>query len=93
MKLTRHSAQRMQQRGIPPLMIEMLQRFGKRSYDHHGGVIRFLDRSSRRLVERHLGSQAYRRLHEFQDAYLVEAVDSGVIITCGHRFSSGLHLH
>ncbi len=92
MKLTRHSARRMQQRGIPPLMIEMLQRFGKHAYDHRGGVIRFLDHSARRLIERHLGSQVYRRLHEYQDAYLVEAMDTGAIITCGHRFA-GLHLH
>ncbi|MDE2188083.1 MAG: hypothetical protein KGJ76_15295 [Betaproteobacteria bacterium] len=92
MKLTKHSAHRMQQRGIPRLMIEMLQRFGKRAYDHHGGVVRYLDKSARRTIEKYVGSQVYRRMHEFHDAYLVEAVDNGTVITCGHRFA-GLHLH
>lgn len=92
MKLTKHASQRLQQRGIPRLMIEMLRRFGKRAYDHHGGVIRYLDKSARRSIEKYIGSQAYRRMHEFHDAYLVEAVGNGVIITCGHRFA-GLHLH
>lgn len=92
MKITYHGSRRMQQRGIPRLMIEMLRRFGKRAYDHHGGVIRYLDKSARRAIEQYIGSQAYRRIHEFHDAYLVEAADTGVIITCGHRFS-GLHLH
>ncbi|NNM64772.1 MAG: hypothetical protein HKL99_09220 [Burkholderiales bacterium] len=92
MKHTKHSARRMQQRGIPRLMIEMLQRFGKRAYDHHGGVVRYLDKSARRTIEKYVGSQVYRRMHEFHDAYLVEAVDNGTVITCGHRFA-GLHLH
>lgn len=92
MKLTKHGSQRLQQRGIPRLMIELLQRFGKRAYDHHGGVVRYLDNSARKAIEKHVGSQVYRRMHGFYDTYLVEAVDNGTIITCGHRFA-GLHLH
>ncbi len=90
--MTRHSQQRAQQRGIPRMMIEVLQRFGRRAYDHQGGVIRYLDKKAKRDVEAYLGNPVFRRLHEYLDVYLVEAADSGQIITCGHRYSA-LKLH
>lgn len=85
--LTTHAKKRTQQRGIPKLMIELLQRFGKRAYDHHGGVIRYLDKAARRAVEKYIGTHAFRRMHEYFDAYIVESTDSGGIITCGHRYA------
>ena len=87
METTKHAITRQQQRDIPNLMIELLQRFGRRCYDHRGGVIRYLDRRSRRAVEKYVGSQMFRRMHEFHDAYLVESAADGAIITCGHRYS------
>lgn len=86
--MTRHARERAQQRGIPRLMIDLLQRFGSRAYDHRGCVIRYLDKVARRAVEKYIGSQAYRRLHEYHDAYLVEAIDTGAIVTCGYRYAS-----
>lgn len=84
--LTKHAKQRAQQRGIPKLMIELLQRYGHRAYDHHGGVIRYMDKTARRSVEKYIGTAVFRRLHEHLDAYIVEAIDTGAIITCGQRF-------
>jgi len=87
MKTTKHASTRQKQRGIPSMMIELLQRFGQRCYDHRGGVIRYLDKHSRHAVEKYVGSQIFRRMHEFHDAYLVESAVDGTVITCGHRYS------
>jgi hypothetical protein len=69
-------------------MIELLQRFGRRAYGHDGCVTRYLDKAARRAIEKHIGHAVFRRLHEYLDVYLVESVDTGLVVTCGHRFSS-----
>jgi hypothetical protein len=81
-----HSVTRAQQRGIPPLMIKLVKEFGTRSYDHHGGIVRYLDKRARRAIEREIGTEVMRRLHEFADIYVVESADDGHVLTVGHRY-------
>lgn len=69
MTLARHAGKRSQQRGIPPLICQWLDDFGKTQYDGHGGVIRFFCRKSRRDLERQFGRGPVRRLAEYLDAY------------------------
>jgi hypothetical protein len=80
-----HAKRRMQQRGIPPLVMNWLMQFGQMRYDHHGGILYYFDRRSRRQLEREVGSKVVARLSEFLDAYVVSSVCDETIITVGHR--------
>ena len=81
---TRHAEIRAQQRGIPPLVDELLDRYGHEQHDGHGAVILFLDKQSIRSMERDLGRRPVARLAEWLDAYKVRTSD-GQTITIGHR--------
>lgn len=78
---TKHAQARMQQRAIPPAVIEALLDFGQEEHDHHGGCILYFDKAARRRLER---ERLDRVLERCLDAYAVVA-ESGEIITVGHR--------
>ena len=84
MQLTKHAASRAQQRAVPPLIFDWLNRYGEEAYDGHGGIHRFFSKRSRRMMERDFGRMPVRRLAEFLGTYLVESVDDGQVITVGH---------
>ena len=82
--LTRHALVRMQQRGIPPIALEVLLDFGREAHDHRGcRVVRF-DMLSRRRAEMELGRERYRRIERWLGAYAVVGPDDAVL-TVGHR--------
>lgn len=81
---TQHAELRAHQRGIPPLMDELLDRYGHEQHDGHGAVILFLDKQSIRSMERDLGRRPVARLAEWLDVYKVRSRD-GQTITIGHR--------
>jgi hypothetical protein len=83
--LTQHARRRMQQRGIPPQVLDWLIDYGSIAYDHHGGRVRYLDHAGRRRLLGEVGSVALRRYHEKLDAYAVESAD-GAVLTVGHRY-------
>lgn len=84
---TKHAQTRAQQRGIPPLIDQLIDDYGAEQYDGHGGVIRYLDKGSLRAMERDMGREPVRRLFggEWRDAYKVADARTGETITCGHR--------
>lgn len=82
--LTRHASQRMQQRSIPPIVVDWLIGYGACEYDHHGGEVRFFDKQARRQLTSEVGGQVVKRLEPFLNTYLVMGSDGGVI-TVGHR--------
>jgi hypothetical protein len=84
-KTSRHATVRMQQRGLPPLVLQWLEDYGAEQYDGHGGIVRFFDKRSRRTLERAVGREPVRRMHEWLDAYSVVAHD-GSTITVGRRY-------
>jgi hypothetical protein len=75
----------MQQRGLPPLIVQWLEDFGSERYDGHGGLILFFDKRARRALERAVGREPVRRMNDWLDAYLVVAHD-GTGITAGRRY-------
>ena len=81
-----HCRIRQQQRGIPNLVLDWLMDYGQEQHDGHGATIRYFDRRARRAVERRVGREPVRRLHEFMDAYAVVGRD-GSLITTGHRYN------
>lgn len=83
--LTSHAQRRAQQRCIPPLISEWLDRFGEECYDSRGAVITYFSKRSKREMERQLGREPVRRLADKLTAYRVEDAHTGRIVTCGYR--------
>ena len=81
--LTNHAKQRMQQRAIPPLMIELLYLYG-REQNQNGSTMLFLDRRARKKARQAL-MDVKQRFDKLCDTYLVEADGDGKVITVGHR--------
>ena len=83
--ITTHAQARMRQRGLPPLVLHWLDDYGDERHDGHGAVIRHFTRQARRRLERDVGREPVRRMHEYLDAYAVYG-NNGGLITVGHRY-------
>jgi hypothetical protein len=81
--VSRHAAARMQQRGIPPSMIERVLRHGCEQYDHHGAAIVYFDKAARTRLRRS-GQARQSELDRLAGVYVV--VRDGVVVTVGHRY-------
>lgn len=79
-----HAEKRMQQRGIPPLLVDWLYNYGKSLFDNHGAEILFFSKKSSRLLKRDIGSIIYRKIEHLLDCYLIHS--NGVVITVGRRY-------
>lgn len=79
-----HAKVRAQQRGIPPLVDQLLDLYGQEQHDGHGAVILYLNKASIRRMERDLGRRPVARLSEWFNAYKVQGSD-GRTVTIGHR--------
>lgn len=66
---TRHAATRAQQRGIPPLVDQLLDLYGQEEHDGHGAVVRYLSKSSIRAMEQDMGRRPVASMAEWLDAY------------------------
>jgi len=81
---TAHAAIRVQQRDVPPLVVDWLLEYGSRAPAGQGVEKVYFDKQARRDLERSIGGWAYRRMAPKLDAYLVVR-DGGTIITAGWR--------
>lgn len=81
---TRHASIRVQQRRIPPLIVEWLVRYGSRQPAGDGASILYFDKDSRRRLARDVGSPVLDALQTMLDAYLIQGTDDAVI-TVGWR--------
>ena len=84
--ITTHASTRAQQRGLPPLVLHWLDDFGREVPAPGGATLRHFDKRSRRCLERAVGREPVRRMHEYLDAYAVYGTD-GTLITIGHRYA------
>lgn len=82
---TNHSRIRAQQRGIPPLIDQIHDAYGRESYDGHGCVVVYLDKTSLRRMEKDMGREPVRCLAAWHDAYKVQRTADGATITIDHR--------
>jgi len=78
--LTLHARRRLQQRGLSERDIRLLCRFGRRCFNHDGTVTIHFDRDTRRRARRAAGDSG-----SWRNAYLVQQVRSGLVLTVGHR--------
>jgi hypothetical protein len=84
MSITHHAAERLQQRAIPPFIIELLERFG--SAMRCGGAEQlFFDKAVRKRLKRHMGGRrSLRHVEPWLNVYLVIG-DNGNLVTVAHR--------
>ncbi len=80
-----HALVRMQQRGIPPVVLECLLAYGRAEYDHNGGRIVFFDKTARRKLGRARVERISVDIEKHINAYAVVACD-GTVTTVGHRY-------
>ncbi|GJE53065.1 hypothetical protein GOFOIKOB_6141 [Methylobacterium tardum] len=82
--MTIHAQERLQQRAIPPLVIELLEEFG--SIERCGHAERLIwDKAARRRLARHLGGERGLRMVEpWLHVYAVRS-DDGHLVTAAHR--------
>jgi hypothetical protein len=84
MTLTHHAEARIQQRAIPPFMIELLERFGS-EMRCNGAERLFFDKAARKRLERHMGGpRSLRHVEPWLNVYLVIG-DNGRLVTAAHR--------
>ena len=82
---SQHARTRAQQRAIPPLVDEWLDRYGEEEHDGRGGVQRYFSRRSIRAMERDLGAQPVAICKRYLGAYRVDSSHDGTVITRGWR--------
>jgi len=81
--LTAHAQRRLQQRAIPPIVIDLLLNYGELKYDHQGAGIYFFDNKWKGHVRNILRQNGLTQIDHCLDAYLV-ANNQGNVVTVGH---------
>ncbi|UPT99427.1 hypothetical protein J4G48_0015840 [Bradyrhizobium barranii subsp. apii] len=84
MSHTRHAEVRLQQRAIPPFMVELLERFG--SEMRCGGADRlFFDKAAVERLRRHMGDRrSLRHIEPWLNLYIIIG-DNGRLVTAARR--------
>lgn len=82
--LSHHAAVRLQQRSIPPLVVDLLDLYGTRQSAGRGAEMVYMDKAARRRMCQVLGGGAVAALQPLLSAYLIES-ESGQVITAGWR--------
>lgn len=82
---TRHAAVRAQQRGIPRLVIDLLDQFGAREPAGDGAWKVYFNKEGRRRFRAYAGQLA-ASLEQHLDVYAVIGID-GQLITVAHRIN------
>ena len=80
-----HALKRSQQRGIPLTVADYLVAYGAEQYDGHGGVIRYFDHKSLKMIKKELSQSEIRMMSDYLKCFLVEGSKDGVVITVGKR--------
>lgn len=82
--LTVHARERLQQRAIPPLLVELLERFG--SSIRCGGADKlFFDKAAKRRLKDYLGgTRGLRAIEPWLGVYMILG-DDGLVVTAAHQ--------
>lgn len=83
MNLTKHARIRQQQRGVPPIVIDLLLNYSAVARAGKGATTHYFDKASRRRVMAYAGPLA-RQFEEYMDYYAVTG-DNGQVITVATR--------
>lgn len=81
--VSNHARIRCRQRGIPPLVVDLLMTYGAEAR-----AVRctryFFDKLSRRRLAKAVGKREMRRIEGMLDAMVIVG-DDGTVVTAGHR--------
>jgi len=80
---TKHASSRMQQRGIPPLVIDWLLDYGAAAPAGEGCTMHYFDKAAWRALERAIGRRPACRMADYRRAYTVTR--GSVLVTAGYR--------
>lgn len=83
-RITEHAATRVRQRGVDPVVLDVLLAYGTGVHDHLGAEILVFDRKAFRRMERTLDAALVRRAESSRGLYAVRSMD-GAVVTVGHR--------
>ena len=84
MNYSRHAKVRLQQRAIPPFMVELLERFGSEMRGR-GADRLFFDRAAIRRLKQHFGDRrSLRHVEPWLNVYIVVG-DDGRLVTAARR--------
>lgn len=86
---TNHAEKKLQQRAIPPMIVDLLMQFGSAS--RCGGAERLMfDKRARKRLRRHLGGdRGLKLVDRWLNVYAVIG-DNGQVVTAAHKHS---HFH
>jgi hypothetical protein len=74
----------MQQRHVSPLIVDLLHHYGQ-TRRQDGASVLFFDRKGGQRAKDEL-REVLARFDKLRDAFLVEANDSGQVVTIGYRY-------
>lgn len=86
---TGHSVIRMKQRGIPPIVVDLLMQFGTSEKSFDGTRKLYFDKRAKRRVHAYVGSLA-GLIDEHLNVYAVVTAEDAVV-TAGHRLERIRH--
>lgn len=90
MKLSKHAVVRQQQRGIPPIVVELLLDWGRSEPARGTACTRyFFDENARRGIKAHYGQMA-SQVSRYLDCYALVS-DEGIVITVAHQIRNFSH--
>ena len=82
MSLSRHAEERLQQRAIPPFVVDLLERCGS-TMRSGGADLLFFDKAAKKRLQRHLGgARSLRVVEKWLGVYAVFS-DNGHVVTVG----------
>ena len=80
---THHAQVRMQQRSIPPLIINWLEAYGEEATAPHGARVLYFGKESRKQIRGEVGATFYKKIKSLLNVYQIVCGDS--VVTVGHR--------
>lgn len=83
MKMTRHASMRQQQRGIPPIVIDLLIDYGCVERAGSGTTTHYFNKDARRRLRAYVG-QMSSQIERYLDYYVILS-DDGSVITVAPR--------
>jgi len=83
MNLSTHAQKRMQQRRIPPLIVEWLDGYGTTEKSNTQGEYVFFDRRARKQLIKEFGKPLIGQLGRYLNIYMIRCDEK--VITLGYR--------
>ena len=85
MHKTKHAETRQQQRGIKNETVDLLLKYGKKTYKNNGTAVLYFSRKIQEQLE-----QEHKSIKNLKNSYALITTNENRIITVGHRYKKSL---